>query len=134
MAINLANVNISLAQFNNVAAGKYNVGEVRLVDENSIEKVNNHVHSSGGNKTEVSHKEVLAVKESFIRALSQNGVAADEIRRVRSELGLSAGGTHDIALADRNIKPLTRQQIRQILDRNAATWTSSRAKTGRFSW
>ncbi len=106
--VNLANVNVSLAQFQAVSSGKYNAGEVRLAGENALEQINNHVHSTGKNRVEVSHKEVLAIKEAFVRALSQTGAAADEIRRVRAELGLAAENPRDLSLADRNIRPLTR--------------------------
>ena len=58
--VNLANVNVSLAQFQAVSSGKYNAGEVRLAGENALEQINNHVHSTGKNRVEVSHKEVLA--------------------------------------------------------------------------
>ena len=43
MSINLANVNISLQQFQAVSSGKYNAGEVKLSSETSLTKVNNHV-------------------------------------------------------------------------------------------
>ncbi len=64
---------------------------------------------------------MLAIKDAFVRALSQGGVAADEIARVRKELGLEPDGATDTALAQRSITPLSRQQVRKILDRNADT-------------
>ena len=79
MPINLANVNISIQQFQAVATGKYNAGEVTLTSETTLDKVNNHVHSRGKNKTELSHVEVLAIKQAFVKALRQSGVAAEVI-------------------------------------------------------
>ena len=62
MAVILANVNISIQQFQAVATGKYNAGEVRL-----------------------------ATKNAFIKALSQNGVGADEIaNRIGNEIMIDA--------------------------------------------
>ena len=119
----LANVNISIQQFQAVATGKYNAGEVRLANETTLEKINNSVHFKGSNQTTLSHLEVLAIKNAFIKALSQNGVGVDEIARIRRDLGLAADTSAgaDKKLSERSIKPLSRAQIRTILDRNAAT-------------
>jgi hypothetical protein len=64
MPINLANVNISLQQFQKISSGKYNAGEVKLADESTLEKMNNHVHLTGQNIEAISHREVLAIKEA----------------------------------------------------------------------
>ena len=120
MPINLANINVSLQQFQAISHGKYNAGEVKLSSETTLDKVNNHVHSTGKNKTELSHAEVLAIKQAFVKALTQGGVGANEIARVRRELGLGTDKTVDTSLKDRSVRPLSRQQIREILDRNAA--------------
>lgn len=120
MAVDFANVNISLAEFQGISSGKYNAGEVKLASETKLGKINNHVHFQGSNATPLSHEEVLAVKNAFVKALSSNGVAADEIAKIRRELGLSAETGIDKTLHARSIRPLTRQQVRDILDRNAA--------------
>ena len=119
--INLANINLTLQQFQDVANGKYNAGEVRLTSDHSLGAINNFVHRTGLNKVSISHAEVLAIKDAFVKALQQKGVGAEEINRVRQELGLAPVGTTDTALAKRSIRPLSRQQIRVILDRNEAT-------------
>ena len=116
--VNYANVNLTLQQFNEIAIGKYNAGEVRLAGENALEKINNHVHRTGQNRVSLSHAEVLAIKDAFVRALSHNGVGQDELNRIRQELGLAPRDAIDLRLAQRSIKPLSRQQIRDILDRN----------------
>lgn len=121
MAINLSKVNISLQQFQEISSGKYNAGEVKLAGESRLAKMNNHVHQTSGNNEVVSHAEVLAVKAALVKALSDNGVAADEIDRIRRELGLAPDGARDRDLRTRSLKPLSRQQLREILDRNAAT-------------
>ena len=95
MPINLANINVSLQQFQAISHGKYNAGEVALASETTLGKINNHVHSTGKNKTELSHAEVLAIKQAFVKALTQGGVGADEIARVRRELGLGTDKTVD---------------------------------------
>ncbi|MBR4611431.1 MAG: hypothetical protein IKO40_01815, partial [Kiritimatiellae bacterium] len=121
MAINLNNINISLNEFQRLSKGEYNAGEVKLAGESRLAKMNNHVHQIGKNNEVISHAEVLAIKEALVKALSDNGVGRDEINRIRKELGLAPDGEGDRTLRTRSLKPLSRQQIREILDRNAAT-------------
>ena len=51
MAINLANVNVSIQQFQSISTGKYNAGEVKLTSETTLGQVNNHVTFTGSNQT-----------------------------------------------------------------------------------
>lgn len=120
MAINFSNVNISLQQFQELSSGEHNAGEVHLVDEHTIGKVNNFVFRKYRNTVVLPQEEVLAIKNAFVKALSSSGVGGDELNRVRKELGLASANPVDSRLHERSIKPLTRQQIREILDRNAA--------------
>ena len=117
--INFANVNISIHQFQEISTGEINAGEVRLADEHSLDKINNRYHHRGDNKVTLSHREVLAIKNAFIRTLSDSGVGAQEINRIRQELGLAPRMPVDTSLMQRSIQPLSRQQIREILDQNA---------------
>ena len=121
MAINLSNVNISIRAFQAVAKGDHNAGEVRLTSETSIDKVNHHVSLRRLNNVSLSHEEVLAIKNAFVKALKDGGVGIDELNRVRQELGLAPMKPVDVNLHARSIRPLSRQQIREILDRNAET-------------
>ena len=130
MAINLANLNISLDQFQKMATGDYNAGEVALKSESKLTKINNHVHRLSANTKSISHEEVLAIKNAFMKALSANGVDMAEINKIRKELGLAPDETAPKALAGRSIKPLSRQQIRDIIDRNAGAINASRAERG----
>lgn len=118
--INLANVNISLDEFQRISSGKYNAGEVKLTGQRSLDRVNNHVHFTRLNNVVISHAEVVAIKNAFVRALSEGGVNAEEIGKVRAQFGLAPSGVADAKLDERSVKPLTRQQIRDILDRYAA--------------
>ena len=130
MAINLANLNISLDQFQKMATGDYNAGEVALKSESKLTKINNHVHRLSANTKSISHEEVLAIKNAFMKALSANGVDMAEINEIRKELGLAPDETAPKALAGRSLKPLSRQQIRDIIDRNAGAINASRAERG----
>ena len=126
MAINLTNVNISLDEFQRISSGWYNAGEVRLKDEHTLDKTNNHAATWWyDNKDEISHAETVAIKEALVRALSQHGVQGDALARARQKLGLQPMDASDKSLLKRSVMPLTRQQIREILDENAATLNQS---------
>jgi len=119
--INLANVNITIQEFQSISDGEYNAGEVKLTSATTLGKMNHHLTFRGSNDKTISHAEILAIKDAFVRALSQNGVDANEINHVRKELGLAPANPSDTALSARSIRPLTRQQVRRILDRYADT-------------
>ena len=121
MAINLSKVSITLQQFQAISDGMYNAGEVKLTSENTLGKINHHIHATIANRTSLSHAEILVIKNAFINALSQNGVGADKIAEIRRDLGLAPSGAADTELASRSIKPLSRQKIREILDDNKDT-------------
>ena len=118
-AINLSHVDIAISKFQEVCSGEINAGEVKLTGETSIDKVNNHVRMRGKNKVSQTLAEVLAVKHAFLRALAGSGVDAEEVARIRRDLGLAPRQPVDKDLRARSMKPLTRQQVREILDRNA---------------
>ncbi|MCR5414771.1 MAG: hypothetical protein K6F50_08645 [Kiritimatiellae bacterium] len=117
--INLGNLNISISEFQKVSSGRYNAGEIALKDGNSLAKINNHVTLTGRNSVSLSHSEVLAIKEAFVKSLAESGVAGGELENIRRQIGLSSEGARDKSLKERSIKPLSRQMVREILDRNA---------------
>ena len=53
-SINLAHVNVTIQQFQEISSGKYNAGEVRLRGANGLDKMNDHVDRRGLNQ-ERSH-------------------------------------------------------------------------------
>ena len=118
--IDFSNVNISLQKFQEISSGEYNAGEVRLAGQDSLDKINNHVHFTGWNKVSLSHAEVIAIKDAFVKALREGGVDGAAIDRIRVQLGLAPSGVVDTSLRERSLKPLSRQQIRDILDQYAA--------------
>lgn len=118
--IDFSNVNISLQKFQEISSGEYNAGEVRLAGQDSLDKINNHVHFTGWNKVSLTHAEVIAIKDAFVKALRDGGVDGAEIDRIRVQLGLAPSGAVDTSLRERSLKPLSRQQIRDILDQYAA--------------
>jgi len=122
MAINLQKVDISLDKFQRISSGDYNAGEVRLSSEHSLTKMNNHIKYRSWNNTSISHAEVIAIKNAFVTALERGGVDANRLADIRRKLGLaSADSPVDFSLRERSVKPLSRLQIREILDENAET-------------
>ncbi len=119
--VNLSKVNLSIQEFQKISSGEYNAGEVKLTSATTLGKINDRVTMRWLNKKDISHEEVLAIKQAFIKALSDNGVDRKEINRIRRELGLAPDNAVDRGLRERSIRPLTRQQVREILDRNADT-------------
>ena len=126
MAIDLKDVNISLNEFQRISSGWYNAGEVKLKNANTLDKVNNHVATWWyDNKDDISHAETVAIKEALVKALSQHGVEGEALNRARQKLGLQPMDPSDKSLLKRSVMPLTRQQIREILDENAETLNQS---------
>ena len=125
MAVNLLKVNISLDEFQRLSKGEFNAGEVKLASESKLAKMNNHVHKIEKNTETITHSEVIAIKEALVKALSQHGVEGEALNRARQKLGLQPMDPSDKSLLKRSVTPLTRQQIREILDENAATLNQS---------
>lgn len=129
MSINLNNVNISLAEFQRLAKGDYNAGEVRLASENKLEKVNNHVHLTFLNHKTIDHAEVIAIKNAFVKALEDNGVSPERLNEIRQKLGLASSSVNWTDMSKLSMKPLTRQQIREIIDANAQSINNADIQT-----
>ena len=120
---------ISLAQFNRIASGSYNAGQIDFrTDENGtaeLVKVNNHVWKTSKNNERLSPERILEVKEAFLNALQKGGVKAESLNAIRKQLGLpaetgilSTKEERDDFLKAR-FTPLTRAQVRSILDEYA---------------
>ena len=122
----MATPNISLAQFNSIATGDYNAGQIdfRTKDDGSTElvKVNNHVWKTSKNRTILSPERILEVKLAFLNALQRGGVTAEAIKEIRNRLGLPTEVDMLTSKAERTdflkmrFAPLTRAQVRSILD------------------
>ena len=122
----MATPNISLAQFNSIATGDYNAGQIdfRTKDDGSTEliKVNNHVWKTSKNGVILSPGRILEVKLAFLNALQRGGVTDEAIKEIRNRLGLPAEVDMLSSKAERTdflkmrFAPLTRAQVRSILD------------------
>ena len=142
--------NITLAQFNKIATGDYNAGQIdfRTKNDGSTEliKVNNHVWKTSKNQTILSPERILEVKLAFLNALQNGGVGPEAMNEIRNRLGLPAEVDMLSSKEERSdflkmrFAPLTRAQVRSILDeyaneglgftqasRNAVTWEDLQA-------
>lgn len=120
---------ISLAQFNKIATGDYNAGQIDFkTNENGtaeLVKVNNHVWTTSKNNIELSTERILEVKEVFLNALRSSGVSREALTAIRDRLGLPAETGELVTRAERDnflkrrFTPLTRAQVRSIIDEYA---------------
>ena len=120
----------SLADFNRIASGAYNAGQIDVATaedgSKSLVKVNNHVWFPLRNNVQLSPERVLEVKEAFIAALRDEAVLGrEELNKIRKKLGISgADAAVDASKVGKLVKkrftPLTRAQVRSILDTYAA--------------
>ena len=122
-------IEISLAQFNRIASGDYNAGQIDIKTKNDgtaeLVKINNHVWKTSKNNVELSPERILEVKEAFLNALQKGGVSAEAMKEIRDRLGLSSeleipkDGNQRLGIIKARFSPLTRAQVRSILDEYA---------------
>ena len=121
--------NITLAEFNRIASGSQNAGQVDFKTNsdggftNELVRINNHVVFKSKNNVHLTGERVVAVKEAFLAALKKAHVSAEDLQTIRAELGMSgeidASADANEALLDKRYTPLTRDQIRTMLDKYA---------------
>lgn len=114
-------LDISFDQFNSIASGTYNAGQIdyKGSGENvTLKKVNAHVHYQSLNTATIDAQRVVDIKQAFVRAMeSKLGVGNEAIAEIRKSLGLPPDDSNPRALSARTIEPLTRQEVRQLIDR-----------------
>jgi predicted unusual protein kinase regulating ubiquinone biosynthesis (AarF/ABC1/UbiB family) len=122
-------LNITLAEFNRLASGNYNAGQLDIQKDahgnDVIVKVNNHRWSTSKNNVVIGPDKILAVKEAFLAALRRGGVDDEAMNEIRDRLGLPAelelltDPEQRAAMLRARFAPLTRAQVRTILDEYA---------------
>ncbi|MBQ9274216.1 MAG: hypothetical protein IJ228_05320 [Succinivibrio sp.] len=113
----------SLRDFNLVSMGEYNAGQVDIVKDKQgndvLSVANSHVSKTKLNNVVFSEEKVLRIKEAFISALQRGGVTEEKIAEIRARLGIPSEfklGADGLKTLEQRIKPLTRDEVRQILD------------------
>ncbi|MBO7684251.1 MAG: hypothetical protein J6T51_05965 [Kiritimatiellae bacterium] len=122
-------MSLSISDFQKIANGSHNAGDITLTSSGKLDKVNNHVGIlKGWNTKTISATTTLEVKNAFVNALKNAGIGKAELAKVREELGLpKGGGTKGLDLS--TLKPLSRAQAREILDRYANTINQNAHRT-----
>ena len=112
-------MNLTISDFQKISNGSFNAGDITLTSSGKLDKVNNHVGILKGlNTKSISAATTLEVKNAFVQALKNAGVDEAALAGVREELGLpQSGDTKGFDLL--SLKPLSRAQTREILDRFA---------------
>lgn len=87
MSIDFSRVDISLKQFQKIASGKYNAGEVTLEGETKLGRTNHHIHFRSYNDTVLSHETVLASKLGVPPACLAQGLDLNKFSVKVSDLG-----------------------------------------------
>ena len=123
--VHLDGLNISLDKFNEVADGKYNIGQLKLSEDGkSVYRTNNDKPGTIFNITKISPEESLAIKQAFCNALGNEGLAQDKIDYVKRSLGIF--GSKLELLKFGNIKPLSAAEVREIIDMYAGEINAKR--------
>ena len=121
-------VEISLAQFNRIASGDYNAGQIDIkTGKNGPElvKINNHVWQTSKNNVMLSPERIIEVKEAFLNALEKAKVPKANMDAIRAKLGMptevDATSSHDklAGVLENRYKPLSRALVRELLDEYA---------------
>ena len=119
---------ISLAQFNRIASGDYNAGQIDIkTGKNGPElvKINNHVWQTGKNNVMLSPERILEVKEAFLNALEKARVPKAKMDAIRERLGLPAEmdvattKSQRVEVLKARYTPLSRALVRELLDQYA---------------
>jgi len=122
-------IDISLAQFNRIASGDYNAGQIDIkVGDNGqaeLVKINNHVWKTSKNNVMLSPERILEVKEAFLNALEKAKVPKAKMDAIRAKLGLpeemDVATTKDarVEVLRARYTPLSRALVRELLDEYA---------------
>lgn len=102
-------LNISLEQFNAIAKGKYNAGQIDFVEGSrgpKLVKVNNHVHKTRSNDVTIDKDRVLQIKNAFL-----NSIAGKVNDAERGEIARALG------IADIDIKFAESDQVQEMMQR-----------------
>ncbi|MBR4475926.1 MAG: hypothetical protein IKO87_00080, partial [Kiritimatiellae bacterium] len=120
---------ISLAQFNRIASGDYNAGQIdfKTAKDGSTElvKINNHVWQTGKNNVMLSPERIIEVKEAFLNALEKAHVPKAKMDAIRARLGLpvemdvTSSRAQLSGVLRARYTPLSRALVRELLDQYA---------------
>ena len=114
-------IEVSFEKFDAIASGDHNAGQIDYETTRkgiSLKKVNHHVTFRSLNKATVAVERTVELKRAFVRAMTTRlGGNAAAIAEIRKSLGLPPDDANPKALSARSIEPLTRQEVRELIDK-----------------
>lgn len=130
MSVNLRKLDLSLDQFNAVANGKYNIGQIKLnQDGTGVYRTNNHKTWTIFNTTKISQEEAVAVKEAFCNAVAKEAHLDDAaVSALKEKLGIGSGKFESMKAG--TMKALTAAEVREVIDKYAGKINESRGADG----
>jgi len=122
--LDLHKLRFSLDDFQKLSKGTYNAGEFRITDSGKLDIVNNHKTWTIFNHKSVDGTDAYAIRVAFAKAMEAGGLDKKAMKAVRKTLGLGPGYTLSSGIA---MTPLTRQQVRELIDANITALNARRA-------
>ncbi len=122
--LDLHKLRFSLDDFQKLSKGTYNAGEFRITDSGKLDIVNNHKTWTIFNHKSVDGTDAYAIRVAFAKAMEAGGLDKKAMKAVRKTLGLGSGYTLSSGIA---MTPLTRQQVRELIDANITALNARRA-------
>ena len=122
--LDLSKLRFSLDDFQKLSKGTYNAGEFRITDSGKLDIVNNHKTWTIFNHKSVDGTDAYAIRVAFAKAMEAGGLDKKAMKAVRKALGLGPGNTLGSGTA---MTPLTRQQVRELIDANITALNARRA-------
>lgn len=113
--LDLNSLRFSIEDFQKLSTGKYNAGNLVLTDKGKLDIANHHRHFTVLNSVKSRAADSLAIRAAFADALENAGVSEERMAVVRRRLGLGVDSSVKGAVS---ILPLSRQEVREIIDAN----------------
>lgn len=125
VTFDLNSLDLTIDDFQEVSKGKYNAGNLVLTEKGKLDIANNHRHFTILNGKEHKAGDTIAIRIAFVKALENAGVTEDRMVAIRERLGL---GKKSLLMNNNAFTPLTRQEVRKIIDQNIDIINASRAE------
>lgn len=122
--LDLSKLRFSLGDFQKLSKGTYNAGDLCLTSSGRLDIVNNHKTWTVFNNKSVDAADSFAIRVAFAKAMEAAGVDEKAMHGVRKALGLR---DDDSMSTGRALEPLTRQQVRELIDSNIAAINARRS-------
>ena len=110
---------VTIDDFQKLSSGKYNAGNIVLTSKGKLDIANNHRHWTCLNTEKIGAEEAFDTRAAFARALKESGVSDENMEKAYKRLGIYASDEHGKSYhvtGTTAFTPLTRQEVREIID------------------